>query len=147
MVSHHFVGTGVWSEALQRAQCDSEQLLDNIAAHVRACHLHVVATQAVPFDHDGLTLVWVLAESHVVLHVWPELRSATLDLHICNYGASNAANARALRDRLAEACFATGGHWAELVTGSDTDQTAQPAASGTPFDRAATLRPEDRVIA
>ena len=147
MVSHHFVGTGVWSEALQRAQCDSEQLLDNIAAHVRACHLHVVATQAVPFDHDGLTLVWVLAESHVVLHVWPELRSATLDLHVCNYGASNAANARALRDRLAEACFATGGHWAELVTGSDTDQTAQPAASGTPFDRAATLRPEDRVIA
>ena len=147
MVSHHFVGTGVWSQALQRAQCDSEQLLDDIAAHVRACHLHVVATQAVPFDHDGLTLVWVLAESHVVLHVWPELRSATLDLHICNYGASNATNARALRDRLAEACFATGGHWAELVTGSDTDQTAQPAASGTPFDRAATLRPEDRVIA
>ena len=147
MVSHHFVGTGVWSQALQRAQCDSEQLLDDIAAHVRACHLHVVATQAVPFDHDGLTLVWVLAESHVVLHVWPELRSATLDLHVCNYGASNAANARALRDRLAEACFATGGHWAELVTGSDTDQTAQPAASGTPFDRAATLRPEDRVIA
>ena len=147
MVSHHFVGTGVWSQALQRAQCDSEQLLDDIAAHVRACHLHVVATQAVPFDHDGLTLVWVLAESHVVLHVWPELRSATLDLHICNYGASNAANARALRDRLAEACFATGGNWAELVTGSDTDQTAQPAASGTPFDRAATLRPEDRVIA
>ena len=147
MVSHHFVGTGVWSEALQRAQCDSEQLLDNIAAHVRACHLHVVATQAVPFDHDGLTLVWVLAESHVVLHVWPELRSATLDLHVCNYGASNAANARALRDQLAGACFATGGHWAELVTGSDTDQTAQPAASGTPFARAATLRPEDRVIA
>ena len=108
---------------MQRAQCDSEQLLNDIAAHVRACHLHVVATQAVSFDHDGLTLVWVLAESHVVLHVWPELRSATLDLHICNYGASNAANARALRDRLAEACFATGrplggvGHW--LGHGSD----------------------------
>ena len=147
MVSHHFIGTGIWSEALQRAQHDSKQLLDDVAAHVRACHLHVVATQAVPFDHDGLTLVWVLAESHVVLHVWPELRSATLDLHVCNYGASNAANARALRDRLAEACFATGGHWAELVSGSDTDQAAQYAASGTSSDQAATLRPEDRVLA
>ena len=114
-------GTGVWSEALQRAQCDTKQLLDDVAAHVRACRLQVVATQAVPFDHGGLTLVWVLAESHVVLHVWPELRSATLDLHVCNYGASNAANATALRERLAAACFATGGHWAELVTGSDTD--------------------------
>ena len=125
MISHHFIGTGVWSEALHRGQQDPEQLLAEVAGHVRACHLQVMATQAVPFDQGGLTLVWVLAESHLVLHVWPELQSATLDLHVCNFGTSNAANARALRDRLAAACFATGGHWAEVVAGAGTDEDAQ----------------------
>ena len=109
MISHHFIGTGVWSEALQRSQRDPAQLLAEVTGHARACHLQVMATQAVPFDEGGLTLVWVLAESHLVLHVWPELQSATLDLHVCNYSTSNAANARALRDRLAAVCFATGG--------------------------------------
>ena len=114
MISHHFIGTGVWSEALQRSQRDPAQLLAEVTGHVRACHLQVMATQAVPFDEGGLTLVWVLAESHLVLHVWPELQSATLDLHVCNYSTSNAANARALRivwRRCALPPGATGQSW------------------------------------
>ena len=63
MISHHFIGTGVWSEALQRSWRDPVQLLAEVTGHVRACHLQVMATQAVPFDEGGLTLVWVLAES------------------------------------------------------------------------------------
>ena len=122
MISHHFIGTGIWSEGLQRGQRDPARLLDEVASHVQACHLQVVATQAVPFDQGGLTLVWVLAESHLVLHVWPELESATVDLHVCNYNSSNAANARALRDRLAGAYFATGGHWSELVADADAEK-------------------------
>ena len=145
MISHHFVGTGVWSEALHRAQHDAPQVLAEVTAHVRECGLNVVATQAVPFDPGGFTLVWVLAESHVVLHMWPELRSATLDLHVCNYGTSNAANARALRDRLATACFATGGDWAEMVTGAETDQTTPPATVGAPADLGAALQTEEWV--
>ena len=125
MISHHFIGTGVWSEALCLAQDNAAQVLAEVTAQVQACHLHVVATQAVPFTPGGLTLVWVLAESHVVLHIWPELRSATLDLHICNYGTSNAANARALRDRLAATYFATGGDWSTLVAGADTADVAE----------------------
>ena len=100
-------------------------MLDEVAGHVQACHLQVMATQAVPFDQGGLTLVWVLAESHLVLHIWPELQSATIDLHVCNYGTSNAANARALRQRLAAAYFATGGHWSELVAGADAAAAAE----------------------
>lgn len=124
MISHHFIGTGGWSDTLQRGQRDPARLLDEVAGHVQACHLQVMATQAVPFDNGGLTLVWVLAESHLVLHVWPELESATVDLHVCNYGASNAANACALRDRLAAAYFATGGQWSTLVAGTATDAEA-----------------------
>ena len=43
------------------------QPLAEVTGHVRACHLQVMATQAVPFDEGGLTLVWVLAESHLDL--------------------------------------------------------------------------------
>ena len=125
MISHHFIGTGRWSESLQRGQRDPARLLDEVAGHVQACHLQVMATQAVPFDQGGLTLVWVLAESHLVLHIWPELQSATIDLHVCNYGTSNAANARALRQRLAAAYFATRGHWSELVAGADAAAAAE----------------------
>lgn len=124
MISHHFIGTGGWSDTLRRGQRDPARLLDEVAGHVQACHLQVMATQAVPFDNGGLTLVWVLAESHLVLHVWPELESATVDIHVCNYGASNAANARALRDRLAATYFATGGQWSTLVAGTATDVEA-----------------------
>ena len=124
MISHHFVGTGVWSDTLRRGQRDPARLLDEVAGHVQACRLQMMATQAVPFDNGGLTLVWVLAESHLVLHVWPELESATVDLHVCNYGTSNAANAIALRDRLAAAYFATGGHWSTLVAGEGDGEDA-----------------------
>ncbi len=124
MISHHFIGTGGWSDTLRRGQRDPARLLDEVAGHVQACHLQVMATQAVPFDNGGLTLVWVLAESHLVLHVWPELESATVDLHVCNYGASNAVNAGALRDRLAATYFATGGQWSTLVAGTATDAEA-----------------------
>ena len=82
-----------------------------------------MTTQVVPFDQGGLTSVWVLAKSQLVLHVWPELQSATLDLHVCNDGTSNATNARGSGVGW-RACFATGGHWSELVAGAGTDEAA-----------------------
>ena len=113
-------GTGVWSEArasgIQPAGRPARSSVD------------LRATQAC-LDEGGLTLVWVLAESH---------RPARLagvqsrrDLHVCNYSTSNAANGRALRDPAV--CFATGGHWSELVAGASTDEAAKRSAP--PLDR------------
>jgi len=51
---------------------------------------------SVVFDNGGLTLVWVLAESHLVLHHWEMEGFATLDLHLCNYRGSNIERARRL---------------------------------------------------
>ncbi len=48
----------------------------------------------------GVTGVVLLAESHVALHTWPELRAVTLDVYVCNYGADNSARAEALMARL-----------------------------------------------
>lgn len=44
----------------------------------------------------GITGVVLLAESHVAVHTWPELESATLDVYVCNLGADNSARAETL---------------------------------------------------
>ena len=116
MISHHFVGTGRCSERLRSAE--PARLLALVTERVVDCGLGVVVEQAVPFDNGGLTLVWVLAESHLVIHLWPENGYATVDLHVCDYHASNAQNARRLRQELAWLCFAPGsGHWREMAVG------------------------------
>lgn len=81
MISHHFVGAGRSSERLRSVE--PSRLLALVTERVVDCGLGVVVEQAVPFDNGGLTLVWVLAESHLVLHLWPEDGYATVDLHVC----------------------------------------------------------------
>ena len=55
----------------------------------------------------GITGVVLLAESHLAVHTWPELRAVTLDVYVCNLGADNSARAEALLRALIEA-FAPG---------------------------------------
>ncbi len=119
VTAHHFVGEGGYSERLRIAAGDAEGLLAQVSAEVDAAGLRVMAEQAVPFPGGGATLVWVLAESHLVLHLWPEEDHATLDLHICDYRSENEARARRLRDALDGFCFAPGSSaWTELAVGS-----------------------------
>jgi S-adenosylmethionine decarboxylase proenzyme len=48
----------------------------------------------------GATGAVVLAESHLAVHTWPELRAVTLDLYVCNFSQDNSAAARAACERL-----------------------------------------------
>jgi len=48
----------------------------------------------------GITGVLLLAESHLAVHTWPELRGVTLDAYVCNYSADNSARAEALIEAL-----------------------------------------------
>ena len=49
----------------------------------------------------------ILAESHLAVHTWPELKAVTLDLYVCNFSQDNSAAARAACERLI-AAFAPG---------------------------------------
>lgn len=51
----------------------------------------------------GVTGVVLLAESHLTVHTWPELRAATLDVYVCNVGVDNSARAEALLDAMVAA--------------------------------------------
>ncbi len=115
MASHHFIGTGPYSEDLARAVHEPRRLLEQVAAQVVAVGFEVVADNVVKFPGGGLTLVWVLAESHLVLHYWGAEGFATIDLHICDYGDSNAAKARRLVASLEASCFLSGtADWQEI---------------------------------
>lgn len=115
MSSHHFLGTGRLAPDFERRVAAPDRLVEEVTSLVEAAGLAVVATRAVPFPGGGSTFVWVLAESHLVLHHWPEEGYATIDLHVCDYKESNAAKARRLRNALETYCFTAGSaRWSEL---------------------------------
>ena len=69
----------------------------------RDAGLRVVARQFHAFAPDGdggHTGVLLLAESHLAVHTWPELRAVTLDVFVCNRASDNTAKAQALLDAL-----------------------------------------------
>ena len=80
--------------------------------------LEILAEQAISLEHGGITLVWVLAESHLVIHVWPARDFATIDLHVCDDRSSQLLKAVRLRDALDGFCFPPGtGTWHASTAG------------------------------
>jgi S-adenosylmethionine decarboxylase len=63
---------------------------------------------------QGVTGVVLLVESHLAVHTWPELRSVTADVYVCNLGADNSHRAQALMARLV-AAFRPGARKIERV--------------------------------
>ncbi len=124
MSSHHFIGTGLLSAELEGAASESESLLGVVAGLVTDSGLQVVASQSARFDNDGLTLVWILAESHLVIHVWQVEAFATVDLHVCDYRESSTERARRLVASLEAFCFAAGSaSWHEIHLDNPVPET------------------------
>jgi S-adenosylmethionine decarboxylase len=62
---------------------DVAQLIAIAAAAVRAGNGHVLETSHVMFPNGAVTLVLILAESHLSLHTWPEESLIAIDLFSC----------------------------------------------------------------
>ncbi len=69
--------------------------------------LTIVGDRFHQFAPAGVTGTVLLAESHLAVHTWPEVMTATVDVFICNHTRDNRARAQAvyaaLRDTLAPA--------------------------------------------
>jgi S-adenosylmethionine decarboxylase proenzyme len=61
---------------------------------------HQFARAQAGAEAAGVTGVVLLAESHLTVHTWPELASATLDVYVCNLTADNSLRAQALMEAL-----------------------------------------------
>jgi S-adenosylmethionine decarboxylase len=70
------------------------------AAGLQAVGKLIHGFPATPQGPGGVTATVLLAESHLCVHTWPELRGTTLDVYVCNFGADHSAQARALMDAL-----------------------------------------------
>jgi S-adenosylmethionine decarboxylase len=62
---------------------DVRQLTDVAVAAVDAGGGHVLDTSHVVFPNGAITLVLILAESHLSIHTWPEEHLIALDLFSC----------------------------------------------------------------
>jgi S-adenosylmethionine decarboxylase len=49
---------------------------------------------------DAFTGVSVLAESHITVHTWPEIRFVSVDVYVCNVSRDNTEAAKALYGEL-----------------------------------------------
>ena len=114
--SHHFIGVGPISEDLGVGVLKPETLVSQVSDLIRDCGLSIISEHSAGFEGGGATLVWILAESHLVLHLWKPEGFATIDLHVCDFKSSNADAARRLRTELSEFCFGTGqATWQEVI--------------------------------
>src|SRR5271170_7247460 len=62
---------------------DITGLAEAASAAVRAGRGHVLDTSHVTFPNGAVTLVLILAESHLAIHTWPEENLVAIDLFSC----------------------------------------------------------------
>jgi S-adenosylmethionine/arginine decarboxylase-like enzyme len=105
MHSYHFIGVGLMSQTLEQHSADVQQVANNIARQIVESELQIVSEKVAGFENGGATLIWILAESHLVVHLWTDEGFATIDLHICDYETSNLERALRLKASLHTYCF------------------------------------------
>ena len=76
-------------------------ILDTI---VKKCYLHVVAEAGHQFEPYGATYVYVLSESHMSIHTYPEKRSAYMDIFCCNLGFDTSAACSLIKELFKTEC-------------------------------------------
>ena len=62
---------------------DIGELIASATAAVQAGHGHVLDASHVIFPNGAITLVLILAESHLSIHTWPEDSLIAIDLFSC----------------------------------------------------------------
>ena len=95
---------------LVACDCDDRLLtsgtdvIDLLRELVERSELEPLASQYHDFDGGGTTAVVLLAESHLVVHTWPDDdRLVVVDLSVCNHSTDNRAKADRLGELLVEA--------------------------------------------
>jgi len=77
----HFVVKLTFTEEIKI----NEEFIDQIAnLLIKNLKLNVVKQGRYRFSHHGLTKFWILSQSHLVIHSWPENNALHIDLMTCS---------------------------------------------------------------
>lgn len=101
MLGLHITGDFYRCECNQDALIDPQNVLRLIRDKIKQCRLTALQDCSYRFASDssgqsGFTIVFLLAESHISLHTWPEHSYASMDVYVCNYRSDNSQVAREL---------------------------------------------------
>ena len=91
---------------------DVAKLTELATAAVRAGRGHVLEVSHVAFPNNAVTLVLILAESHLSIHTWPEENLIAVDLFSCG-----AIDGQAVLDRLTASLRLTQVHVRQVPRG------------------------------
>jgi len=83
----HHLGKHVLAEFYDcdRTKLDDEAFLRRQAvAAARAMGATIVGVHSHRYQPQGVSVVIILAESHLSLHTWPEFDLASIDIFVCN---------------------------------------------------------------
>jgi S-adenosylmethionine/arginine decarboxylase-like enzyme len=87
------------------ARSSAGTLLGLLRDHVEAAGLTAMDCAAADFHPHGASVLVLLKESHVALHVWPERGRMTVDIHVCDFTSDNLVKATRLAEELGFADF------------------------------------------
>ena len=63
----------------------NEKFIDQTAnLLIKKLRLNVVKQERHQFTNNGLTKIWILSQSHLVIHSWPENNALHFDLMTCS---------------------------------------------------------------
>lgn len=92
----------IWiNDRIKNCHCDPSLLknhrsVDKIVSQIiRTAGLEIVGKASHQFDR-GYTCVWLLKQSHLSVHSWPEYNFVTLNIEICNFKGDDARKAEKL---------------------------------------------------
>ncbi len=94
----HFVAS--YLECDLRALCNLSGLIDAMSRAVCASGATILDEASTVFPPHGLTLVYLLSESHASLHTYPEHGSCFVDLFTCGDSCSSEPFDQILREYL-----------------------------------------------
>jgi S-adenosylmethionine decarboxylase len=72
------------AECAELARLEPEEISARFGAALRAAGATIVHGHSHQFPGVGLTCVFILSESHAVLHTWPETGTVNIDIFSCS---------------------------------------------------------------
>lgn len=97
--SHHF--SAILTAAETIITQPPAELLGLLRRCVKLVGLSAVGELSTTFEPQGASVVLILEESHVALHIWTESSKIAVDIHVCDYYEDNFHKAKRLTELLA----------------------------------------------